>query len=859
MKIIIAIPAHNEEQLLQNSITRLTEFCTSHLSSGIDWQIIIADNASTDATAQIGRQLDSQLPRVKYLSLSQKGKGYAIRSAWEAADADIYAFMDADLATGLEALPSLIEAIAQGADLAVGSRFHAKSKVKRNWLRFVISYGYRALAQIFISTKVRDLSCGFKAISHKVKQEILPLVKDQAWFFDSELTVLAEDKGFKVKQIPVTWEEHRHQKNASRVKLVSLSLSYLKQLIVLRKRLAPRQKIKKSSLVKPAWLVVLAIILTVVNVLVNDEAQFARENLAIFINFNFSQIAYLIFYLVKMVFLLWLIFFGFYYLAYQVIKKLKWRIWPEVLVIPFILILLARSVILEPYLYKGFYSQSLIIQKVIDGLLYFDLKLILDIVVMAVLLIAFWIWLGRRSWIPISILFFVIIFPNLQYLKLVSQAASAQETLLVIVVDSLRRDYVEQNSDLFINDIIADSVVLERMYTPNPASVPAVAAIFSGQYPYQSRGTFIFLDKPLDLSLVNQLNKRYGLYFVSDFAVDEIINRQNFNIAFDQSYVPRIDFETHIMAYLLRSNVVLMSMIDPQYRNLVIPEFYRTDISNSRKIINRTVQLLDSRRNQPKIVFMSESDLHIPLHAQYPYYRPYRSTAPNRFKWKWGYADFTYRGEDSVANESLRNLYAQRIEVLDDNLEYLFNQLKQRNLLDNTTIVLTADHGESLYDNNLLLNGHNNIDSRHVLNVPFYMYNTGLPARRDTENTYILNDTLSIALDPENAASYGQTTVYIENDIDWVTIDHPLMEVYTLINYNNIIINDLEKWHRYKNRAVISGHYQLSYHPIEDDPYALYDIDADPLYQKDIKEEFPELFSKLKQQLDEFIQDTKKY
>jgi len=857
MKIIIAIPAYNEEQLLRDSITSLNDFCTRHLK--IDWQIVIADNASTDTTGQIGRQLENTFPKVKYLRLNQRGKGRAIKAVWQTGDADIYVFMDADLATGLEALPRLIEAVAQGADVAVGSRFHPESKVKRNWLRLIISYGYRFLAKIFVSTKVRDLSCGFKAISHKVKQEILPLVKDQAWFFDSELTVLAENKGFKIKQIPVTWNEKRREKNASRVNLLPLILSYLKKLISLRRRLALRRGITGQLVVKTTLIFLLSIILMLVNIFNNEEVEFAKETFGILINFTLTQRIYLAVYLVKSAFLLWGAIFGLYFLAHKVVSQFKKNIPPDLLVIPFLLIVLVRSIVLEPYLYHSFYSSGPLVQKIINGLLFFDLKITLDLIIITLLVGAFWLWLRKKSWIPIFILVFLIFFPSLQMFQIRPLPSEPKETLLMIVVDSFRRDYAEANPDSFLAQIINESIILDRVYTPNPASVPAVAAIFSGEYPYKARATFIFLDKQLDLSLINEIKQDYGLYFISDFADDEVLNRQNYNIDFDQAYAPRIDFETHIVGFVLKSNVVLLSMIDPQYRNLIIPEFFYTEMPNSREIMNKTIRLLDENRDQQKIVFMSESDLHIPLMARYPYYRQFLPSPANRFKFNWGYADYTYQGDDSRVNQSLQELYQQSMQFLDENLQYMFEQLKRRNLLANTTILLTSDHGESLFDDNLPLNSHNHLDSRDVLNVPFYLYNTGLVPWRDTVNNYVLNDALKIGLDPENITQYARDFVYIENDIDLADKNNPLWGVYDLHSYGQLEITDIKIWHKNKNRAVIADQYQLSYHPSRQDPYALYDIDADPLYQNDLKEELPVVFNQLKQQLDEFIEDSKKY
>lgn len=235
MKILIALPVYNEEMILKNSVTKLYDFCLKNLAD--DWQIIIADNRSTDQTAAIAQNMAGQGPAVQYLSVAQKGKGAAIRAAWEQNEADIYCFMDADLATDLAGLPALIEAIRAGNDLAVGSRFLPGSKVSRSLARKLTSRIYRLILKILLGLKANDAPCGFKAINQKIKEEILPRVKNSQWFFDSELVVLAEKKGYRLKEIPVVWHDPRKGSDKSRVKILSLGWEYLKRVIDLRRRI----------------------------------------------------------------------------------------------------------------------------------------------------------------------------------------------------------------------------------------------------------------------------------------------------------------------------------------------------------------------------------------------------------------------------------------------------------------------------------------------------------------------------------------------------------------------------------------------------------------------------------------------
>ena len=237
MKWLIALPSYNEALVLEKNVNKLVDFCQKNLAADIDWRLIIADNNSQDQTAAIGKDLARRYPAVTYFFIGQKGKGTAIKAAWESQAADVYCFMDADLATDLSALPRLVQAMAGGAEVVIGSRFQPQSQVKRSMIRWLVSWGYRLALKILLKTKINDAPCGFKAINQAVKTAILPLVQNKEWFFDSELVILAEKKGYWVQEIPVIWADPREGKDKSRVKVFSLGRDYLKQIFVLRQRL----------------------------------------------------------------------------------------------------------------------------------------------------------------------------------------------------------------------------------------------------------------------------------------------------------------------------------------------------------------------------------------------------------------------------------------------------------------------------------------------------------------------------------------------------------------------------------------------------------------------------------------------
>ena len=235
MKVLIVIPAYNEEAIIESTIRKLINFLKNHPE--FLWQVVIADNDSTDQTSKIAKSLAETFLAVDYLFVAERGKGAAIRAGWNNFSADVYCFMDADLATDLEALPVLIQAIVVGSDIAVGSRYHPDSRVDRAFARKIFSLGYRLALKMLVGLKVKDAPCGFKAINSKIKDILLPTVENNQWFFDSELLILADHQGYQIKEIPVIWADPREGVDKSRVKPWSLAWAYLSEILKLKRRL----------------------------------------------------------------------------------------------------------------------------------------------------------------------------------------------------------------------------------------------------------------------------------------------------------------------------------------------------------------------------------------------------------------------------------------------------------------------------------------------------------------------------------------------------------------------------------------------------------------------------------------------
>jgi putative flippase GtrA len=219
----IVIPVYNEEAQLTASITALRTYLDT--SFPFSATVTIVDNASTDGTSRIASELAATLPRVGAIRLRQKGRGLALRTAWSQSTAAVVAYMDVDLATGLDALLPLVAPLLSGhSDLAIGSRLANGAHVVRGTKREFISRGYNLLLRSALRSACTDAQCGFKAMRRDTALELLPLVQDNEWFFDTEVLVTAQRIGLRIHEVPVDWVDDID----SRVDIVHTALGDLR-------------------------------------------------------------------------------------------------------------------------------------------------------------------------------------------------------------------------------------------------------------------------------------------------------------------------------------------------------------------------------------------------------------------------------------------------------------------------------------------------------------------------------------------------------------------------------------------------------------------------------------------------------
>ena len=217
--VTVVFPAFNEADGIERAVS---EAAKALKGLGKSFEIIIAEDGSTDGTDEIAERLSRENDVIKHIHSDERlGRGRALNRAFKSSIGSILVYMDVDLATDVGSLGQLIASIEKGADLATGSRTHPESVARRSMLRGLASRAYNGLARSFLGSSVRDHQCGFKAFRRESLLKILDDVKDNHWFWDTEVIALAVHNGFRVEEIPIVWREG----SRSKVRIVSDSIN----------------------------------------------------------------------------------------------------------------------------------------------------------------------------------------------------------------------------------------------------------------------------------------------------------------------------------------------------------------------------------------------------------------------------------------------------------------------------------------------------------------------------------------------------------------------------------------------------------------------------------------------------------
>lgn len=248
MLIDICVPVYNEEEILEANVLRLLDYLkTSDFfitrSDKLSWRLVIINNGSSDSSYDIALRLRQKNPEKIIVEKFQAGgRGLGLKGYFLKSRADICAYMDSDLAVSLEDLPALLDPLLKGeADFSLGSRLLSASVTDRSWSRELSSRLYNFFSRFILGHNFSDCQCGFKAIRTNDFRLVAKNIKNEAWFFDTEMLTFFVRAGLRGQEISVNWKEERYHSRKSKVNLLRDSFCFLWQLFSLRYRLSRKK------------------------------------------------------------------------------------------------------------------------------------------------------------------------------------------------------------------------------------------------------------------------------------------------------------------------------------------------------------------------------------------------------------------------------------------------------------------------------------------------------------------------------------------------------------------------------------------------------------------------------------------
>jgi glycosyltransferase involved in cell wall biosynthesis len=202
-EVTAIIPVYNDRDSLETAIPRSIEMLGAITG---DFEIIVAEDGSNDGSAEFVQDYATRDVRVRLLhSDNRLGRGKALSRAIRESKGSIVCYYDVDLATDMRHLPELIASIRNGAAISTGSRLMPSSDIVRTSGREIASRSYNFLVRLFLGSRVFDHQCGFKGFNKAYIIPLLPTIKSDHWFWDTEILVRAQRKGFQVAEFPVHW------------------------------------------------------------------------------------------------------------------------------------------------------------------------------------------------------------------------------------------------------------------------------------------------------------------------------------------------------------------------------------------------------------------------------------------------------------------------------------------------------------------------------------------------------------------------------------------------------------------------------------------------------------------------------
>ncbi len=201
----IVIPAYNESARIPATLQSVVDCIRER---GWSAEVVVVNDGSTDSTAEVVRAFAAANPEVRLLeNPGNRGKGYSVRSGMLQAHGEIVLFSDADLSAPIEEAEGLFAAIAEGADIAIGSRWleTKRQTIRQPFYRQFFGRCFNGVTRFVMGLHFADTQCGFKAFTRAAAQTVFQLQTIERWGFDPEILFIALKRGYIVKEVAVSW------------------------------------------------------------------------------------------------------------------------------------------------------------------------------------------------------------------------------------------------------------------------------------------------------------------------------------------------------------------------------------------------------------------------------------------------------------------------------------------------------------------------------------------------------------------------------------------------------------------------------------------------------------------------------
>lgn len=206
MYLSVIIPAYNEEKHIRKTIESIYRYLSDN---NIEHEIIVVTDGSKDGTNDIVNSMISIIPTLQLLSYEQnKGKGFVVRQGMLKAEGQYRLFTDADNATSIDHIEKMMPYFKDGYSVVIGSIALRESVVTSGsepfWRRLFGVIG-NLFIQVMVVPGIGDTQRGFKMVTAEAANKIFQKMIIERWGFDIEMLALARKFGYKIKEVPITW------------------------------------------------------------------------------------------------------------------------------------------------------------------------------------------------------------------------------------------------------------------------------------------------------------------------------------------------------------------------------------------------------------------------------------------------------------------------------------------------------------------------------------------------------------------------------------------------------------------------------------------------------------------------------